>query len=260
MFTISVNMRCDMDYNKITLDELKKGYRYDKEHDTYICNYCSQNFESGQIYAVDNNFYTAEHAVSKHIVTEHGGNLSQLISADTKYNTLTQNQKDLILLFASGLSDKEMAKKLGISEATVRRHRFTFREKAKQAKYYLAIYEQSLGSKEVSESAMIPIHSHARYVDDRYLVTEQERQHILQNFFSSLNPPVLKIFSPKEKNKVVILTKIAEQFEEGKIYSEKEINQILKPIFEDYMTLRRYLIMYGFMERTKDGAKYWLTD
>ena len=83
----------------------------------------------------------------------HGGNLSQLISSDTKYNTLTQNQKDLITLFASGMSDKEMAKKLGVTEATIRRQRFTFREKAEQAKYYLAIYEQSLGLKEVSETS-----------------------------------------------------------------------------------------------------------
>ncbi len=249
-----------MDYNKITLDELKKGYRYDKEHDIYICNYCAQNFEVGQIYSISNNFYTAEHAVSKHIEITHGSNLSQLISADTKYNTLTQNQKDLILLFASGISDIEMASKLGVTKATIRRHRFTFREKAKQAKYYLAIYEQSLGLKEVSENAIMPIHNHASYVDDRYLITEPERQRILENFFSSFSPLVLKTFSPKEKNKVVILTKIAEQFEKGKTYSEKEINQILKPIYEDYMTLRRYLIMYGFMERAKDGSKYWLID
>ena len=106
----------------------------------------------------------------------------------------------------------------------------------------------------------MPIHNHANYVDDRYLITEPERLRILENFFSSFNPLVLKTFSTKEKNKVVILTKIAEQYEKGKTYGEKEINQILKPIYEDYMTLRRYLIMYGFMERAKDGSKYWLTD
>ncbi len=71
---------------------------------------------------------------------------------------------------------------------------------------------------------------------------------------------MLKDFSPKEKKKIVILGKIAEQFEQGRQYSEKEVNQILKPIYEDYMTIRRYLIIYGFMERTKDGARYWLAD
>ncbi|MDE6846836.1 MAG: DUF2087 domain-containing protein [Lachnospiraceae bacterium] len=26
------------------------------------------------------------------------------------------------------------------------------------------------------------------------------------------------------------------------------------------MSLRRYLVMYGFMECTQDGSKYWLTE
>ena len=37
-----------------------EGYKYDKAHDIYICNYCAQNFEVGQIYSISNNFYTAE--------------------------------------------------------------------------------------------------------------------------------------------------------------------------------------------------------
>ncbi|BDF34912.1 transcriptional regulator [Lachnospiraceae bacterium] len=249
-----------MDYGKLTLDELEKGYRYDKENDTYICNYCEQHFEVGQIFSIDNSFYVAEHAVAKHIKSAHGGNLSQLIMSETKYNTLTQNQRELLSLFNSGMSDKNMAKKLGVTEATIRRQRFTFREKAKQAKFYLAVYEQVFETKTPPENVIVPIHNSAIYVDDRYLITEQERQHILETSFSSLTPLVLKTFSPKEKKKVVILTKIAEQFEKGKNYSEKEVNQILKPIFDDYMTIRRYLIMYGFMERTRDGSKYWLTE
>ena len=187
-----------MDYSKVTLDELKKGYRYSKDNNAYICNYCGQHFEVGQIFSIGHNLYTAEHAISKHIQMVHGGNLSQLISSDTKYNTLTQNQKDLITLFASGMSDKEMAKKLGVTEATIRRQRFTFREKAKQAKYYLAIYEQVFEKQAHSENAIIPIHNNAIYVDDRYLITEQERQHILETSFSSLTPLVLKSFSPNQ--------------------------------------------------------------
>ena len=249
-----------MDYEKLTLEELKQGYRYDKEKDAYICNYCEQHFEVGQIFSIENSFYVAEHAVSKHIKGIHRGNLSQLLVSETKYNTLTQNQKELLSLFAKGVSDKEMAKKLGVTEATIRRQRFTFREKAKRAKLYLAVYEQVFEAKPTTDNAIIPIHNSAIYVDDRYLITEQEKQHILETSFCSLEPLVLKTFSPKEKKKVVILAKIAEQFEKGKQYSEKEVNQTLKPIFEDYITIRRYLIMYGFMERSRDGSKYWLTD
>jgi Trp operon repressor len=253
-------MRNTMDYGKLTLDELKQGYRYDKESNAYICNYCEQHFEVGQIFSIENRFYVAEHAVSQHIKTIHEGNLLQLLTSETKYNTLTSNQKELLSLFALGVSDKEIAKKLGVTEATIRRQRFNFREKAKQAKLYLAIYEQVFDVKSTADNAIISIHNNAIYVDDRYLITEQEKQHILETSFCSLEPLILKNFSPKEKKKVVILSKIAEQFEKGKQYSEKEVNQILKPIFEDYMTIRRYLIMYGFLERTRDGSKYWLTE
>ena len=249
-----------MDYGKLSLEELKKGYRFDKETDSYICCCCEQRFQAGQIFQIVDNFYAAEHAVAKHINLIHSGNLRQLLSSETKYNTLTDNQKELFLLFHAGKSDKEMAKKLDVSEATIRRQRFTFREKAKQAKFYLAVYEQVFENKSTTESQMIPIHNNATYVDDRYLITEQEKQHILESFFTSLDPLVLKTFSSKEKKKVVILGKIAEQFDKKKQYTEKEVNQILKPIFEDYMTIRRYLIMYGFMDRTRDGANYWLSE
>jgi len=62
----------------------------------------------------------------------------------------------------------------------------------------------------------------------------------------------------KEKKKIVILKKISGQFEESRHYSEKEINTILKAIFEDYATIRRYLIEYGFMMRTTDCKEYWI--
>ena len=249
-----------MDYGKISLEELKKGYRYDRKNDVYICNYCEQHFDSGQIFSVDDKFYTAEHAVGLHIKSVHGGNLHQLIYSDVKYNTLTQNQKELLELFHAGESEKDIAKKMNVTEATIRRQRFTFREKAKRAKLYLAVYEQVFETDTSMNTTIIPIHNNAVYVDDRYLITEQERQHILETSFSSLSPLVLRNFSPKEKKKVVILSKISEQFEKGKRYSEKEINQILRPIYDDYISLRRYLVMYGFMERTQDGSKYWLAE
>ena len=48
-----------------------------------------------------------------------------------------------------------------------------------------------------------------------------------------------------------------EQFEPGRTYTEKEVNGILRDIFDDYVTLRRYLIEYGFLERTRDCRTYW---
>ena len=75
-------------------------------------------------------------------------------------------------MFYSEMSDKDMAKELNVTEAAIRRQRFTF------------MYE---------------------------LVFENEPT-------------------------------TAEQFEYGKKYGEQEVNEILKPIYADYMTIRRYLM------------------
>ena len=105
----------------------------------------------------------------------------------------------------------------------------------------------------------LEIHAGAKMVDERYMATAEETQKIISTYFSSLNPPVLKEFPPKEKKKLVILRVISEQFEKGKRYGEKEVNQILKSIYEDHAVIRRYLIDYGFMGRTRDCAEYCLT-
>ncbi len=247
-----------MDYGKLTLEELEKGYWFDSQSDSYICNYCNRGFAVGQVFAIDGCFYLPEQAAAKHIQSEHGGNLAQLLASDSKYNTLTDNQKELLTLFASDMSDGGIAKKLGVSASTIRHQKFTFREKAKQAKLYLAVFEAVFGQKAVSSDTIIPIHNNARNLDERYVITEGEKARILESCFESLQPLRLKVFSAKEKKKVVILSQIAQLFEPGKTYTEKEINQIIQPVYGDYATIRRYLIMYGFLQREKDGSSYWL--
>ena len=248
-----------MDYAQFTVDEIKKGYRLNTAANAYVCNHCGKAFPQGQVFAIEENFYTPEYAAAKHIEAEHGGNFVQLLYADTKYNTLTDNQKELLSLFYANMPDGEIAKKLGVSASTVRHQKFMFREKAKQAKLYLAVFEGVFEDAPKNEEALVPIHNNAIYYDDRYVITEQEKAHILQTAFESLEPLKLKTFSPKEKKKVVILAKIAEQFAPGVQYTEKEVNQLIKPIYDDFPLIRRYLISYGFMQRTKDGSSYWLS-
>jgi len=103
------------------------------------------------------------------------------------------------------------------------------------------------------------IHKSATMVDERYLTTTEEEKEIIEKFFSSLDPLVLEKFPPKEKRKIVVLKVIAEQFEKDKKYTEKEVNDILKRIYEeDHVIIRRYLIEYGFMKRKNDCSEYWL--
>lgn len=70
----------------------------------------------------------------------------------------------------------------------------------------------------------------------------------------------LKNYPAKEKKKIIILAEISKNFSKGKNYSEKEVNVILKRIYEDYVTLRRALIEYGFIQRSNDCSSYWVKE
>lgn len=62
------------------------------------------------------------------------------------------------------------------------------------------------------------------------------------------------------RTRIPVLAHLAEKFEEGRIYREKEINGIINEwhTFGDYFILRRLLVDYGFLARTPDGARYWV--
>ncbi|MFI8963944.1 DUF2087 domain-containing protein [Streptomyces sp. NPDC053493] len=45
-------------------------------------------------------------------------------------------------------------------------------------------------------------------------------------------------------------------FEPARVYSEREVNEALKTVHEDFPALRRYLVIGGQLARTKDGAAY----
>ncbi len=240
-----------------SIEELKKGYQYDKLNNKYICNICGKEFFSGEIYKFNERFYNSFTAVGIHVVEEHEPVFEVLTTSESKYLGLTENQNRLLSLFNKGLSDNEIAKLVGLSPSTIRHQKFMFREKAKQAKMYLAVYELALNKSSRNDS-LLNIHSTATMVDDRYITTTEESEKFIKNAFLSLSPLKLKAFPAREKKKIVVLKKIVEQFEVGKRYKEKEVNIILKDIFDDYPTLRRYLIEYGFMERTNDCEEYWI--
>lgn len=242
--------------SEISVEELKSGVRFDRESGAYRCLLCGACFTPGEVYPIGGRFYDAAHAGEAHLRAAHGSMLEALLATDSKYLSVTQVQKTLLSLLGQGLSDKEIAARLELSPSTVRHQRFVFREKYKQAKAYLALYELASAGERKGE-AIVELHSGARMTDDRYVVTDAERDRILALAFASLDPLKLSHFPPKEKKKVVILAVIAERFERGRRYAEKEVNGILREIYDDYATLRRYLIEYGFMDRTRDCAEYW---
>ncbi len=51
------------------------------------------------------------------------------------------------------------------------------------------------------------------------------------------------------KKKLVILTRLVDEFEPDRTYTEREVNQILLEFHEDVAQLRRDLVDYGYMTR-----------
>ncbi len=241
----------------LSIKELETGLR--EENGTFTCVYCGRVFEAGEVFPAGDRFFTAERAAREH-AAGHTDALEQILSAGGKALSLTDNQKTLLSLFSTGKNDDEIAQTLGVTPSTVRHQRFMFRERAKGAQLFLAAWtlaEQGMKNRKNTAEELIQPHEGAKMVDERYEITEEESRKILENVFTSLEPLRLKVFSKKEKKKIVILRKVAEQFEGGKQYAEPEVNAILKEIWEDFATMRRYLIEYGYLDRTKDGKTYW---
>lgn len=243
-----------MDFGNSTVEALARGYEL--RTDAWVCVYCQKRFELGEVFPCGERFWSPRKAVEQHVQSAHPDRLAELFGLGEKHLSLTDNQRELLHLFASGLSDQEIAGRMGIALSTVRHQRFTFRERARSAKLFLAAWQIAEEGKD-NRAALLPVHKGATMVDERYVITEEENQKILNNVFESLDPLRLKVFSSKEKKKIATLRRISAEFESGREYSEKEVNEILTAIYPDFATLRRYLIEYGYLSRTKDCRIYW---
>lgn len=239
-----------------SLEELKSGYVEDDND--YICLLCGKQIEKGVIYQEEGVLYEAGRYIRIHIEKFHGSVFDYLIHLDKKITGLTDHQNSLLRLFYQGKNDAEVQKEMEIGSAsTIRNHRFVLKEKERQAKVLLTMMEL-LKEKDNNAPVFLNIHKTATMLDDRYNVTQDEREKILKRQFPQGVEGPLKTFSLKEKQKLVVLQEIAKRFDGDRTYSEKEVNQVLKPVYDDYVTVRRYLIEYGFLDRKVDGSQYWV--
>jgi len=243
-------------FSNASLEELKKGYKEDT--DAFVCLLCGEVIEKGIIYPYQEMLYEAERYMKLHIERSHQSVFDYLIGLDKKITGLTEHQSNLLGLFYQGKSDAEVQKELEIGSAsTIRHHRFVLKEKERQAKTFLALMEL-LKEKDNHAPSFIPVHKTAKMVDDRYNITEEEQQKTVGKYFEDLQEAKLKKFPLKEKQRLIILREIIKHIDNDKTYSEKALNDILIPIYEDYVLIRRLLIEYGFIDRKDDGSEYWI--
>lgn len=243
------------DYN---IEEIQTGYK--EEIDSYHCVICDKTYEKGRIYKFNDNLYDAKGAVVSHIREEHKNMAAYLLGKEPNLMGLSEIQQNLLKQVLEGKSDKEIAKNLGIAQSTVRNHRFKLREKEKQSKLFLALMksleqETSKCINKTDKGLIEEHHQAATMLDDRYTITEKEREKAILTYMD--NNGALKQFPAKEKKKLILLGEIIKNFKTDTKYTEMQVNRILKRIYEeDYPTIRRALIEYGFMERSVDCKVY----
>ncbi|WP_128896068.1 DUF2087 domain-containing protein [Longirhabdus pacifica] len=236
-----------------SIEQLKQGYV--EEKDTFACLLCEKQIEKGQIYVDKDKYYEAERYMQMHIEHAHESVFHSLMQMNKKLTGLTEHQNKLLRLFYDGKNDTEIKQEMGVgSNSTIRNHRFSLKEKERQAKIFLVMMEL-LHEKDQHAPQFVEVHKTATMLDDRYNITKKEQEDVLKKY---LVDGQLKRFPRKEKFKLIILSEIIQKFKVDKSYIEKEVNEILKTFYVDYVTLRRYLIEYGFLDRKDDGSQYWV--
>ncbi len=76
------------------------------------------------------------------------------------------------------------------------------------------------------------------------------QESVIKNFFTAEGK--LKQIPAQLKKKLIILEHLVSQLESGRKYTEKEMNNFIKPVHEDYATIRREFIMHQFMYRENE--------
>ena len=82
---------------------------------------------------------------------------------------------------------------------------------------------------------------------------EKYKREVLSHFFQYGR---LIQLPTQRKKREIVLAKIAESFELGKTYDEKQVNDIIHRFHEDHCFIRREMIACGIMAREKEI--YWL--
>jgi hypothetical protein len=66
----------------------------------------------------------------------------------------------------------------------------------------------------------------------------------------------ISVLPAKRAARLLLLDQVAQAFEPGRRYSELAVNEVLKSLYDDHATLRRYLVDEELLSRTPDGI-YW---
>jgi hypothetical protein len=240
-----------------SIDELTSGFT--TTADAHACLFCHETFTRGHIYRVGDDLLDAERAAQHHVDTVHGTAFQALLALGKKGTGLSDTQRTLLAHFHAGRSDREIQPLMGgVSASTIRNHRFALREKARQAKVFLALMALFEQGRQEPGARFIDIPGTKSADDERFAITRAEYDRIVKTHFPQGPDGPLVRMPKKEKRKIAVLIQILKRFDPERRYTQNEVNEILATASDDHTTLCRYLVDYGFMGRERDGSEYWV--
>jgi len=169
--------------------------------------------------------------------------------------------KILILLAEGELNGQVLAEKIGVTPATITHHAAKLREASlikerrdKNTIYFSLNHYFIKNSASATENLIYQRVSPERTAERNLDADQQLRESVIKNFFTQNGR--LRSIPAQLKKKLIVLTHIVSMLENGRKYSEKEINEFISGFHEDFATIRREFIMHHFMYR--DNGVYEL--
>ena len=145
-----------------------------------------------------------------------------------------------------------LAERLGLTPSTVSFHMKKLEEAGlivSRKEQYYTVYSlnRDILEKTIFDAAV----SEPEQTDEQQKREEEYRRKVIKAFFEYGK---LRSIPVQRKKKLICYEQIATHFEPGKVYEEREVNEIILPIHEDYCTIRRDMISEGIFRR--EGSKY----
>lgn len=130
-----------MEFKELVIDDLIRGYTESDNTGTCTCIFCGESFREGVVYSSRERQVTHKRAAEEHVYDVHGGVFYNLVNLDKQVNGLTKPQKDILKGMYEEQENRELAKSMGITTATVRTHKFNVQKMKREAKILLALLE-----------------------------------------------------------------------------------------------------------------------
>ena len=160
----------------------------------------------------------------------------------------------------------DLAEVLGLSEATISHHISKLRtvgflnlRSAGNQRFYrmrpgaLAQVAERVERLEAGEFDAAALADDQAWIDA--LDIDEDARKVLRNYteFGRLTR-----IPSKQAKLIVVLDWLVTAFEAGRTYTEAEVNAIIRERHDDFATLRRELVEFGYLRRERGGGAYWL--